>query len=246
MTLGAQQPQASVYVARRVVIRRHIAAAAARTRTRTPDRARAAFTSIMGSVFGKITEEQPEYSVVRATDAGPSAEYEVRKYAPCCVIETTYASARGMVRGDQGGSFMRLAGYIGVLRKPENEKKEKISMTAPVFMQPGEAPTQFTMQFVLPKSKFPNGAVDAPNPTDANVRVLDVGERWMAVRRFSGRMNEELIAKESDVLKRAVERDGLVRVAKNTDVAQYAGYNPPWTPGMMRTNEVMFEIVPPA
>ena len=79
-------------------------------------------------------------------------------------------------------------------------------MTAPVFMQPAESAdaTKFTMQFVLPKSKFPNGAADAPKPTDANVRVLDVGERWMAVRRFAGRMNEELIAKESAVLKSAI------------------------------------------
>ena len=87
--------------------RHRIAAAAA------PRRAHA---SIMGSVFGKITEEQPEYAVVPSATGG--TEYEVRKYAPCCVIETTYASARVMVRGDQGGSFMRLAGYIGVLRKP--------------------------------------------------------------------------------------------------------------------------------
>jgi hypothetical protein len=220
--------------------RHRIAAAAAAA----PRRAHASHASIMGSVFGKITEEQPEYAVVPSATGG--TEYEVRKYAPCCVIETTYASARGMVRGDQGGSFMRLAGYIGVLRKPENEKKEKISMTAPVFMQPESDATKFTMQFVLPKSKFPNGASDAPKPTDANVRVLDVGERWMAVRRFAGRMNEELIAKESAVLKSAIERDGLVRVVKHTDVAQYAGYNPPWTPGMMRTNEVMYEIESPA
>ena len=39
----------------------------------------------MGSVFGKITGETPKYDVVDKGDF-----FEIRKYGPCLVAETTY------------------------------------------------------------------------------------------------------------------------------------------------------------
>ena len=112
----------------------------------------------MGSAFGRITEEQPSYATIRTAD-----EYEIRRYEPCCVIETSYASSAGMVSGDQGTSFMALARYIGVLSEPANERREKIDMTAPVFMTTDGAASdtdaiRYVMRFVLPKSMFADGA----------------------------------------------------------------------------------------
>lgn len=194
----------------------------------------------MGSALGKVTEEQPRYEVRgRSTDG---SSYEVRAYEPCCVIETSYA-AKKMVGGDQGGSFMALARYIGVMSKPENARREKIAMTAPVFMAPsGTAAEEYVMQFVLPKSKFARGAADAPEPKYGSkvVVVKDLPARLMAVRRFSGRMCDDRIASESAVLREALAADGVVAV--DGAKIQYAGYNPPWTPGPLRTNEVMIEI----
>ena len=148
-----------------------------------------------------------------------------------------------MVGGDQGGSFMALARYIGVMSKPENARREKIAMTAPVFMAPsGTVAEEYVMQFVLPKSKFARGAADAPEPKYGSkaVVVKDLPARLMAVRRFSGRMCDDRIASESAALREALAADGVIAVegAKT----QYAGYNPPWTPGPLRTNEVMIEI----
>ena len=88
----------------------------------------------MGSVLGKITEELPRHDVVKKAASG---FYEIRRYAPAVVAETSYRTSRGMFEGDQGGSFMRLAKYIGVMAKPQNDTTTAISMTAPVLMTRG-------------------------------------------------------------------------------------------------------------
>jgi hypothetical protein len=81
----------------------------------------------MGSVLGKVTEELPRHDVVKKAASG---FYEIRRYAPAVVAETSYATKKGMFEGDQGGSFMRLAKYIGVMAKPQNDTTTAISMTA--------------------------------------------------------------------------------------------------------------------
>ncbi|ABO95281.1 predicted protein [Ostreococcus lucimarinus CCE9901] len=190
----------------------------------------------MGSALGRISEEQPRYDVARACDG-----YEVRTYEACCVIETTYDPRE---RDEQGKSFMRLAKYIGVLSKPRNARDEKIAMTAPVFMTPdATAATRYVMQFVLPKSKFPEGAAQAPRALDPEVAVKDVPARTMAARRFSGRMRKEEIEAQTEALKKALKAAGVQLAHGEKTVVQYAGYNPPWTPGIMRTNEVLVEIL---
>ena len=197
---------------------------------------------LMGSAFGRITEEQPSYATIRTAD-----EYEIRRYEPCCVIETSYASSAGMVSGDQGTSFMALARYIGVLSEPANERREKIDMTAPVFMTTDGAASdteaiRYVMRFVLPKSMFADGAKSAPASTQERVRVRDLDARVVAVRRFSGRMREDAVRSHAEILREALRRDG-VAFAENA-ASEYAGYNPPWTPGPFRTNEVMIAVSP--
>ena len=199
----------------------------------------------MGSALGRISEEQPRYDVASARDG-----FEVRAYEACCVIETTYDPAE---REAQGASFMRLAKYIGVLSRPRNARDEKIAMTAPVFMTPdasasasadaSSAAKRYVMQFVLPKSKFPEGATQAPRALDPEVAVRDVPARTMAVRRFSGRMRKEEIEAQTEALKKALRAANVQLAHGESTVVQYAGYNPPWTPGPMRTNEVLVEIL---
>jgi hypothetical protein len=99
------------------------------------------------------------------------------------------------------------------------------------------------MQFVLPKSKFPEGAAQAPRALDPEVAVKDVPARTMAARRFSGRMRKEEIEAQTEALKKALKAAGVQLAHGEKTVVQYAGYNPPWTPGIMRTNEVLVEIL---
>lgn len=211
----------------------------------------------MGSVVGKITEELPKHEVLAKT-----AAYEIRRYAPCVVAETTYWSRRGMMEGDQGGSFMRLAKFIGVMTTPQNEQQAPIAMTAPVLMSrerndaaghaasasagtsgpggDGGVGGAYKMAFFLPASRF-TSAAEAPTPTSPDVKITDVPARTVAAVTFSGTMRAALIAEKERELREALGRDG-VKTAPGAE-AMAAGYNPPWTPSFLKTNEVMLEVI---
>ena len=206
----------------------------------------------MGSAIGKITEELPRHEVVAKT-----AAYEIRRYAPCVVVETSYTSRRGMMEGDQGGPFMRLAKFIGVMAKPENEAAEPIAMTAPVLMsraddgataastthrndEPFSPNNVYKMAFFLPASRYTQAA-DAPKPTSPHVKLVDVPARTVAAVTFSGTMRAPLIAEKERELREALAKDG-VKTPEGAE-AMAAGYNPPWTPSFLKTNEVMLEVL---
>jgi hypothetical protein len=188
----------------------------------------------MGSIIGKITEELPRHEVLAKT-----ASYEIRRYAPCVVAETGFQSTKGMFEGDQGNSFMRLAGFIGVMAKPKNEQAAPIAMTAPVLMNKASDEGSYKMAFFLPASRFAR-ATDAPTPIDPNVSIKDVPSRTVAVATFSGNMRAALIAEKDRDLRAALAKDG-VRPKAGAEVMA-AGYNPPWTPWFLKTNEVLLEV----
>merc|ERR1712166_85324 len=79
---------------------------------------------------------------------------------------------------EENDMFRILARYIGVFGNPENKDTSKIAMTAPVLSSAND------MRFVLPK-KFKTKE-DAPQPTDTRVELIDVPERMVAVKTFSG------------------------------------------------------------
>ena len=200
-----------------------------------PDAPRTSFErATMGSIIGKITEELPRHEVLTKT-----ASYEIRRYAPCVVAETGFQSKKGMFEGDQGTSFMRLAGFIGVMAKPKNEQAAPIAMTAPVLMNKANDEGSYKMSFFLPASRF-GKASDAPVPTDPNVTIKDVPGRTVAVRTFSGNMRAALIAEKDKELRDARAKDGVCPKAGAEVMA--AGYNPPWTPWFLKTNEVLLEV----
>ena len=147
----------------------------------------------MGMVFGKIAVETPKHTVVKSGDG-----YEIREYPPAVAAEVTYDPSE--FKGDKDGGFMVLAKYIGVFGKPENQKPEKIAMTAPVITKEGEkiamtAPVvtkeggggdekkTVTMQFLLPEMY--KKAEDAPRPTAERVVIKAAGGRNYGVVMFS-------------------------------------------------------------
>ncbi|KAL2644985.1 hypothetical protein R1flu_012572 [Riccia fluitans] len=217
---------------------------------------------IMGSVLGKIDVEVPKHSVV---DKGEN--YEIREYPECLAAEVTYDPTT-MKQGRDGG-FMLLAGYIGAVGKPNNVQTtdqgnadasgekiamtapvitqevkgepEKIAMTAPVITQEAQAgeaeesKKQVTMQFLLP-AKYTMDNV--PKPTDERVSVKAVPARKYGVLTFSGVANDSLTQKMLGTLKDALQEKGY----KITGDYILARYNPPWTLGFLRKNEVMLPV----
>ncbi|KAL0862506.1 hypothetical protein Bca101_041624 [Brassica carinata] len=202
---------------------------------------------IMGMVFGKISVETPKYTVVKSGDG-----YEIREYPPSVAAEITYDPSE--FKDNRDGGFTVLAKYIGVFGKPENQKPEKIAMTAPVITKEGEkiamtAPVvtkeggggggekkTVTMQFLLPEMY--KKAEDAPRPTDERVVIKEEGGRKYGVVTFGGTAAEGVVREKVKKLTSDLERDGF----KITGEFVLARYNPPWTLPPFKTNEVMIPV----
>ena len=164
--------------------------------------------------------ESAPYRTVR-TDG----QFALRDYPAMTVVETPMA--RKATGAD--GSFMRLFRFIS----GGNEAKEKIAMTTPVFMSGNES--NATMAFVLP-AKMKLGEV--PKPADDAVQVRELPAGQFAVLRFSGGRNA---GNEAEALTRL--RDWLAKEKLSSAGSPVYGYfDPPWTPGFWRRNEVMLPI----
>lgn len=80
---------------------------------------------------------------------------------------------------------------------------------------------------------------DLPKPADAQVRLATEPAKRRAAVRFSGVADDELIASQEAALVAWMENRGLTPSGPPT----YAYYNDPFTPGFLRRNEVMFDLV---
>ena len=181
-----------------------------------------ALTYVGSSLTARGAYESAEYTVIESD--GP---FEIREYPDLIVATTKMKSDR---QGDDG-SFMRLFGYIS----GANDGEEKIAMTTPVFMEAEAGETQGQMGFVIPK-KVTEQRV--PEPSNDNVRIRTRSGGRFAVVRFSGRIKGKSYGKAEAKLRSWMNVRGL---AGDGD-AELAGYDPPWTPGPMRRNEVLIRL----
>jgi len=149
-------------------------------------------------------------------------KFELRDYPALTVVETP------MTRGgnEADGSFNRLFRFI----TGGNEAKQKIAMTTPVFMSGSN--TNTTMAFVLP-AKLKADAV--PKPSDAAVTVRELPAGRFAVLRFSGGRSAKHDEDALGRLRAWMRAEGL----KELSPPVYGYFDPPWTPGFLRRNEVM-------
>jgi len=187
---------------------------------------------VMAGVFAwntmaRAAYESAEYKVVTS-----DGKFEVREYPDLMLVATTTKmDAQG-----RDGSFMKLFRYIS----GANESDKKISMTTPVFMENDKADSAVQMGFVMPKDIAIEGV---PAPTGEGVGVRKrIGGRF-AVLRFAGQLNTKL-AKESEAkLRTWMETKGLIAddSAESSGV-ETASYDPPFTPGPLRRNEVLIRL----
>ncbi len=143
-------------------------------------------------------------------------EFEIREY-PELKIATT-------ARDADNSSFMRLFRYID----GGNAAKEKIAMTTPVFMVDGK------MAFVVPEKYM--GAT--PVPASDQVQVDTMKAQRVSVYRFSGSRTQELEPQALAKLKAWMQQNKL----QEAGAPFSAYYDPPWTPGFLRRNEVLIPI----
>ena len=165
----------------------------------------------------KSKYETPDYQVVEKDGA-----FEIRDYPALTVVSTP------MQKRGEDGSFMKLFRFIS----GRNEHSQKISMTTPVLMTGTESGT---MSFIVPKDVAEHGV---PAPSSPDVTVSTKPAARYAVYRFSGPSKPEPSEAASKKLLSWA-------TSKNLPISGsplYAYYNPPWTPGFMRRNEVLIHL----
>lgn len=143
--------------------------------------------------------------------------FELRDYPPLHVATSRAA--------DDGDAFRRLFRFIS----RGNAAKRKIAMTTPVLIDRSER----TMNFIMP----PGSAV--PEPVDANVTIGDLAGGRIAVLRFGGSGRRDAEQRAIRELRRAIAERGLQ--ADGEPIV--ARYDPPWTPGPLRRNEIMLRVI---
>jgi len=201
-----------------------------------------ALTALLAATFSMgsaMATDQPAYSVVR--ELGP--DVEVRDYASMILAEVDVeAASAGRANND---AFQVLAGYIF----GRNAPSERIGMTSPVQQKPrngenigmtspvGQTPRDggWTTSFVMPGRYTMD---NLPRPLDPSIRIREVPAQRVAAIRFSGRASPVRFAEQRELLMRDVAKAGLVAEGDPWT----AQYNPPWTPGFMRRNEVLVAL----
>ncbi len=163
--------------------------------------------------------EEPKYSVLQEFENG----IEIRAYEPHLVAVTK-------MDGSQNSGFRVLAGYIF----GGNEKEQEIAMTAPVSTtMMADSPE---MTFMIP-SEY--DLAELPKPNDERVNFREVPAYTAAVIRFSGRANAEMVEAHWQKLRAFLansEWKGLGEPTLNQ-------YNPPWTLGFWRRNEIIIPVM---
>jgi hypothetical protein len=166
--------------------------------------------------------ESAGYSVIRT-----AGRFELRDYEGLTVAETPMATSDNA----PDGSFNRLFRFIS----GQNQSRQKISMTTPVFMSGGGS--HRSMAFVMPAEL---ASAQVPAPTDPAVSVRTLPSQRFAVVRFKGSRSSANESAALTQLQGWLESQSL----PTNGAPLYAYFDPPWTPPFLRRNEVMLPIAP--
>ena len=178
--------------------------------------------ALLSSLFagcGKSKYESPDYKVVEK-----EGSFEIRDYP-----ELTLVSTPMQKRGEEG-SFMKLFRFIS----GRNDRSQKISMTTPVLMTGTESGV---MSFIVPKNVAQQGV---PMPSNPDVTISTKQPARYAVYSFSGPSKPE----PSEAASKKLLAWAAAKNLPATGSPTFAYYNPPWTPGFMRRNEVLLRLDP--
>jgi len=185
------------------------------------------------SVVGVRTAEEAGYKVLRQQD-----QFEIRNYDGYTVVETRVDQN---FEEAQQIAFRRLFDYIS----GQNKSERKVSMTAPVVMQPIEGTelprfavkgeSGWTISFVLPREYT---LETAPTPKSELLSLRWVAPKRVAVSRFSGAFASSKFLEQAAQLQQWLEREG----ESPQSAPRLAGFDPPWTLPFLRRNEVQVDL----
>ena len=180
--------------------------------------------------------EEPGYSVLET-----GGHFELREYSPYIVAET-YVEGEFEAVGSEG--FRRLADYIG----GKNQKKESISMTAPVSQKPASEKIAMTapvsqmwengrwrIAFMMPSAYTMD---TLPIPDDERISLREEKKKTVAVIRYSGTWGKKRYENHATKLTDWISLKGWKIVGDPV----WARYNPPFMPWFMRRNEILIPV----
>ena len=186
-----------------------------------------------------MATEEPGFELLEKAEP-----FELRRYAPMIVAETL---VEGSLSEGSNAGFRLIAGYIfGKNQSRTAGSSEKIAMTVPVTMQPGQkiamtAPVttgnidgRWKMHFVMPAQYTMQ---TLPVPSDPRVSLREVAEQRIAVKVFSGFVTEDRVRRETEELLAWMKTRNLEPAA----APQFARYNPPWSIPFLRRNEILVQ-----
>ena len=188
--------------------------------------------------------EEPDYALLAQT-----GNFELRRYEAQLVAQTWIS---GDKEDASRAGFKVLADYIfgnntaptggsskismtaPVTMQPDSQKaageSQKIAMTAPVSMQQDDG--KWRVQFMMP-SKYTMQTL--PKPNNPDVEIIEVPAQTYGVIKFSGLTGSKKVATKTQELRAWMEEQNVTI----TGEPELARYNPPWTLPFMRRNEVM-------
>jgi len=197
------------------------------------------FTLLVFSNTAMATEE-PKFTLLEKDQS-----FELRLYEPKILAEVV---VNGTMREASSKGFKLIADFIFGNNIAASGKSEKISMTAPVLIEPHAEKISMTapvnveqsgagwkVNFVMP-SQFTLETL--PKPNNPLVKIKPIPAKKFAVIQFSGLVDEEKMAKKVTDLEQWISTKQL-KVLGNAELARY---NPPWTLPFLRRNEVMIEV----
>lgn len=162
--------------------------------------------------------ERPEYKVILS-----EPPFEIRLYESFWIVEYSNETDPDILNG-----FGTLFRYIS----SENQNRQKINMTVPVIEEVLEG--RMKMAFVVPKEHWN----DIPQPESKWLSLNKFESGLFGVIRYSGRSDK---SKENE-MKHKLEEWLNENAYSAVDNYMLAFYNPPFTPPMLRRNEILVRI----
>lgn len=182
-----------------------------------------------------MASEEPRYRSMPTPEALQQIGAEIRLYEQVLIASVRVQGATW--RDASSMAFRPLANYIF----GQNAQAEQIGMTTPVttHMVANDQGPVWEVRFFMPDRY---ALTTLPDPQSPYIRLDEQEQQKYAVVRFSGaardRSGMRNFATHEQTLRQALNDAGL----DASGVAHYAVYNGPWTPNIMRRNEVLIAL----
>lgn len=177
--------------------------------------------NLLEKVYNKGMIQEPKYTLIKQENP-----FELRHYQSYTLVEAKDSDLRGY------SGFQLAFDFI----QGENDRNQKISMTAPVVNQLNEDGVMTTAFVMPPQMKFE----DVPEPSISNLKKIFVPEKIIAVVRFGFSPKMDSIRKYEKSLLEWIDKEDYIV----TGTLQLARYNPPFIPGFLKRNELWLEVAP--